>query len=171
MRRLIKMIRRASASSALLLLSMYACSSPNPATSPKLNDEATLRGELPTNPLQWKVISMMINRAESTMSTLYGNDVAVEYVRTNPKGDYPAGSQLALVTWTQQEDPRWFGAKIPASVKSVEFVTVEKPVDGHSIFAYKKFEGKPLKEMSQPASKDLDGRISFIASQRAAVLP
>ncbi|MGA7237229.1 MAG: hypothetical protein WBY44_16205 [Bryobacteraceae bacterium] len=37
---------------------------------------------------------------------------------------YPIGAVLALVTWTKQEDDRWFGARIPAEVKSVEFVGV-----------------------------------------------
>ena len=171
MSRLTKTIKGVCVSSALLLLSMSGCSSANPATSAKLNDGAALRGELPANPLQWRVVSMTVDRAEGTTSTLYGNDIAVEYARANPQGDYPVGSQLAVVTWTQLEDPRWFGAKIPASVKSIEFITAEKVVNGHSIFAYKKFGGNPLKEIAQPASADLDGRVSFIASQRAAVLP
>jgi hypothetical protein len=75
------------------------------------------------------------------------------------------------VTWTQREDRRWFGAKIPASVKSVEFVPVEKVVDGRSAYACEKFEGEPLKEISHPPSIDQDGRVSYITSQRPTVLP
>ena len=37
---------------------------------------------------------------------------------------YPAGAVLGLVTWRQREDPHWFGARIPGSVVSVEFVEV-----------------------------------------------
>ena len=40
------------------------------------------------------------------MYTLFGNDLAVQYAHTNPQHDYPAGSVLSLVTWSQQEDPR-----------------------------------------------------------------
>jgi cytochrome P460 len=167
----IKLIKGVCASGALLLMSISGCAGANPETSPKLNDGAALRGDLPTNPLHWKVISLMVDRANSTTSTLYGNDIAVDYARTNFKDYYPAGSELALVTWTQQEDPRWFGAKIPASVKSVEFVAADKVVDGRSVYAYKKFEGEPLREISQPASVELDGRVSFITSQRPAVMP
>lgn len=82
---------------------------------------AALAGDLPFNPLHWNVITTFVNRTDSTMSTLFGNDAAVHYARTHSQHEYPAGSALALVTWAQREDPRWFGGNIPATVKSVEF--------------------------------------------------
>jgi hypothetical protein len=82
-------IKTFRASSALLLMSVCGCSGANPGTSPKLNDGAALRGELPTNPLNWRVISLMVDRANSTMPTLYGNDIAADYARTNSKDYYP----------------------------------------------------------------------------------
>jgi hypothetical protein len=156
---------------ALLPLSVSGCSSANPRTAPKLNSNAALSGDFPANPLQWKVISLRTARAESALSTLHGNQLAVEYVRTHTQNDYPGGSELALVTWTQQEDPRWFGANIPGSVKSVEFVRVEDVVDGRRVYAYRRFEGDPLNETSKQDSGAVDARVWSIISQRAAVMP
>ena len=86
---------------------------------------------LPQNVLEWRVIATGVNTQDATMFTLFGNDLAVMHSRTNPNQPYPAGSVLSLVTWTQQEDPRWFGAKIPGTLKSVESVTM--PADDSRI--------------------------------------
>jgi hypothetical protein len=52
------------------------------------------------------------------MVILYGNDAAVNAAR---KGQgYPAGSELALVTWAQKEDDHWYGANVPDSIVSIE---------------------------------------------------
>jgi hypothetical protein len=151
---------------------ILGCSSANPNTTATLNHGASLAGQLPANPLQWKVITAMVDRAGSTMSTLYGNDLAVGYARAaHPANDYPPGAMLSLVTWTQQEDPRWFGAKIPQSVKSVEFVTVGAPADGHPSYEYKKFEGTPLAVSPTPDPGAADERAAYLVAQRAAVLP
>jgi hypothetical protein len=103
------------------------------------------------------------------MSTLYGNDVAVQYARTNEQYNYPAGSILSVVTWKQQEDPRWFGARIPATVKSVEYVTVKAASDQKPSWSYQSYEGTPLKKtLAQEGPND---RVSWLLSQRAAVMP
>jgi hypothetical protein len=72
--------------------------------------------------LKWNVITTMADKKNKTMSTLYGNDIAYQYARTQKGTDYPANAQLRLVTWNQQEDDRWFGANIPAKIKSIEVV-------------------------------------------------
>jgi hypothetical protein len=95
-----------------------------PRISATVNQNASPVGNLPAIPLQWKVVTSAVNTEDSTMSTLYGNDVAAGYARTNSQHNYPNGSMLSLVTWTQREDDRWFGAAIPDQVKSVEFVSV-----------------------------------------------
>jgi len=155
----------------VISLWILGCSHADPKTIAMLNQGASLGGQLPANPLQWKVITSMIDRTASTMSTLYGNDTAIRYVRTHSQTDYPAGSVLSLVTWTQQEDPRWFGGKIPQSVKSVEFVTVVAAADGHPSYEYKKFEGAPLAESSKPDPGASNERAAYLVAQRAAVLP
>ena len=104
----------------LIALSMSGCSGNEPKVSAEINQNASLAGEfvagLPANPLQWKVITSEVSQTDSAMATLYGNDLAVQYARTHAQHNYPAGAVLSLVTWTQQEDPRWFVAKIPATV-------------------------------------------------------
>src|SRR5258708_7564010 len=87
-------------------------------------------------------------KGDATMSTLYGNDVAVRYARTSAERMYPAGSVLSVVTWNQQEDPRWFGAKIPQKVGSVEFVAVTGP----GAYSYQRYEGSPLKKVEDGAA-------------------
>ncbi|MGA8500453.1 MAG: cytochrome P460 family protein, partial [Candidatus Sulfotelmatobacter sp.] len=132
---------------------------------------ASLVGPLPANPLQWKIITSTIDKADSTMSTLYGNDVAVRYARANSQHNYPAGSVLSLVTWTQREDDRWFGAKIPDRVKSVEFVFVDAAADGRQSYSYQQYEGAPLTMASEQKGFAPNDRATYLLTQRAAVLP
>jgi hypothetical protein len=157
--------------SFILFIGILGCSSGEPRISAITNKSAPLVGQLPANPLAWRVITSMIDRTDSTMSTLYGNDLAVGYIRTHSQHDYPAGSVLSLITWAQQEDPRWFGARIPATVKSVEFVTVSTAADGSPSYSYTKYEGAPLKESSAPGSATGKERAAYLVSQRAAVMP
>lgn len=72
------------------------------------NDEAALVDNLPDNPLKWKVITSAINGKKGTTYTVFGNDVAVQYARSNAAQDYPAGAVISLLTWSQQEGARWF---------------------------------------------------------------
>jgi Cytochrome P460 len=163
-------MNRRSLALIIFALGFAGCSKSNPVTAARSNYDASLLGELPANPLQWQVITSSINPADSTMSTLYGNDVAVRYARTSSAGDYPAGSVLALVTWSQKEDPRWFGAQIPERAKSVEFVFVNAAPAGQSVYSYQLFDGAPLRKSSGtegPAPQ----RAQYLLSQRAAVLP
>ena len=113
----------------------------------------------------------MANRSDSSMSTLYGNDLAVRYARTNSQHAYPNGATLALVTWSQREDSRWYGGRIPDRVKSVEFVFVSVHADGRASYSYEKYEGAPLKKLPATESADANGRAAYLVTQRAAVMP
>jgi hypothetical protein len=154
-----------------VFLSMSRCSSAGPKASATINQSASLVGPLPANPLQWKIITSAINKADSTMSTLYGNDLAVGYARANSQHDYPTGSVLSLVTWTQREDDRWFGAKIPDRVKSVEFVFVDAAEDGRPSYSYRDYQGTPLTMVSEQKGFTPNDRTAYLLAQRAAVLP
>jgi hypothetical protein len=123
------------------------------------------------NPLTWRVITSVIGTGDGTMSTLYGNDVAVGYARTHSQRDYPTGSVLSLVTWTQIEDPRWYGAKIPGQVKSVEFLTVGAADSGAPRYSYESFTGNPLKKAPAQQTDAPPERIACFLSSRAAVMP
>jgi hypothetical protein len=150
---------------------MLGCSNDEPKISAAINQSALLVGALPANPLQWQVITSEIDKQNSTMSTLYGNDPAVRYARTNTQHEYPAGSTLSLVTWTQREDSRWFGARIPDGVKAVEFVFVGATAGARPSYSYQECEGTPLKKLSSEEGPTPSGRAAYLLSQRAAVMP
>jgi hypothetical protein len=159
----------------VLMPGMVGCSADQPKVSAEINQQASVAGEfaaaLPANPLQWKVITSEISKMDSTMSTLYGNDLAVQYARRHTQTGYPAGSVLSMVTWSQQEDPRWFGARIPAAVKSVEFVDIEATPDGRPSYSYQNFEGTPLKRLLDLSAQSSSERTAYLLSQRAALMP
>ena len=119
-----------------------------------------LNGTLPQNPLEWNAITTFADVPARTIGILYGNDTAVRAARSGA-GNYPAGSVLALVTWNEREDDRWFGARIPGAVKSVEFVTVGAGNE------YQKFEGSPLRQTSAATADPA----AYLLSLRAAVMP
>jgi hypothetical protein len=144
--------------------------------SATINENASLSAAaasiLPANPLKWRIITSAIDPQNSTMSTLYGNDIAIQYARANFKHDYPAGSQIALVTWKRRDDPRYFGARIPDSIKSIEFVSVNAAPDGGATqYAYERFEGNPLAKTQSDISAPPSPSGSALLNQRAAVLP
>ena len=89
----------------------------------------------------------------------------MQYARTNAEMKYPAGSVLSVVTWSQQEDPRWFGGSIPQKTRAVEFVKVMGP----GAYSYQRYEGSPLKKVEDGVAPN--DRASYVLSQRAAVMP
>jgi hypothetical protein len=156
---------------AILSLSSHGCTSRRTGAAELVNHKASLRGGLPFNPLQWRVISSSVNTREATMSVLYGNDTAVRHARTDPRRPYPAGSVISLVTWAQEEDPHWFGAKTPGEVKSVEFVTAEESPGIVPAYSYQIYEGATLKKTAAENVSNPDSRIGDILSRRALVMP
>jgi hypothetical protein len=76
----------------VLSFSVFGCTEQNPRLVTTANQEATLAGDLPVKPLQGRPITFWIDKQNSLMSTLYGNDIAVQYARTNaqhkPRGIY-----------------------------------------------------------------------------------
>ncbi len=154
-----------------LVVCAVGCAGDGSTVTATFNQSAGLVGDLPANPLGWRVISSAIDPATGTMSTLYGNDLAVEYARTHSQHDFPAGAVLSLVTWTQAEDSRWFGAKIPSQAKSVEFLTVAAAPNGGSQYAYEAYTGNPLKRASAQQSGASPERVAYFLSIRASVMP
>ena len=140
----------------------------------RYNEEASLSDTLSFHPLEWKVISSYVNGDHNTMSTLYGNDTAVQYARLGLA--YPAGSAIALVTWSQREDPHWHGARIPGAIQSIEQVLFTAPV-GSGITSekekvkilYERYEGKPLRKIH--SIENVNNRIAYLVTQKASVIP
>ena len=154
----------------VLALASWSCAGSGALPS-SINERAALTGNLPRNPLQWNVITSTIDKQAATMSTLYGNDAAVRYARRNSQQDYPAGAVLSLVTWTQQEDIHWFGAKIPGQVKSVEFVSVTAGPNHQPAYSYENYEGSPLLRTTALDGRSPGSRAAYLLSLRAAVMP
>ncbi|HSC36868.1 MAG TPA: cytochrome P460 family protein [Chitinophagaceae bacterium] len=148
--------------------------------SGKTGDKSTLYNQaasfsvpagLPAGFLEWKVICTMIDRKHQTMSTLYGNDTAIAYARSNRQGHYPKEAILALVNWRQQEDGRWFGARIAGNVESVELVTFNGPAPSPVLPRYKMFRGKPLQWQRGGDAQAEAARAAYIVQQEAAIIP
>ena len=139
------------------------------------NRAAALPASLPYQPLGWSAITMYVDPNSNTTATLYGNDDAMRGVlaRGIPTAGgtagpaYPAAAVLALVTWIQRDDPHWFGARIPDTPQTVEFVLVAAP-GGTS--TYHRFAGRGLLEDSPSASTAAE-RTTFILSLAPARLP
>jgi hypothetical protein len=113
---------------------------------------------------------MFVDRKSHTVSTLYGNDLAIKSVDARsafPSApQYKPGAVLALVTWMQRDDPHWFGARIPDVPSAVELVTVGPELAP----AYQSFAGPGLAE-THPEAAAIAQRESFLLNLRPAPLP
>jgi hypothetical protein len=156
---------------AALLLMLIGCSQPNARVTTRFNRDAEVSGELPYNPLQWEVIASTLNNNDHTLATVLGNDRAIAYARKNAAHAYPAGSVLSVITWSQEEDPRWFGGNIPGNVRSVEFLEVQSGPDRGGTYLYTMYGGSPLRKLVSTEEKSPTGRAAYILGQRAAVMP
>lgn len=155
-------------SSIYILLGMVvllsACTSTSNNTS-LVNDDASLPTSFNFSKQGLKVITSFINKKQSTMATLYGNDVALQAAKSG-SSTKTAGETFALVTWKQKADDHWFGAKIPSSLQSVEYVKITQ--SGNAV-SYQKFEGKTL-VLSTDTLHNQE-RIKYILSQKASIFP
>jgi Haem-binding domain/Cytochrome P460 len=127
------------------------------------NAAAQLPASLPYQPLTWHPISLSTDPVDHTTSILFGNDVALN---TPTAAAYPAGTVLALVSWTERDDPHWFGARIPDLPVSVEFVRVSP--EGKQI--YQDFQGPQWSE-SKLQPDVVARRLRFVTDLPAAQLP
>ena len=83
----------------------------------------------------------------------------------------PALPRFRLSPGRKVDDDRWFGAKIPNQVKSVEFVFVKSAADGSTFYSYEKYEGSPLKLLDAQQSLKPKDRAASLMALRAAVMP
>lgn len=137
------------------------------------NNAAGLPASLPYQPLGWNAITMYVDAKTHTTATLYGNAIAVKAVQARPHAGgpvaptYAAGAALALVTWAQRDDPHWFGARIPDTPRSVEFVQLAGAGEASR---YWSFAGADLIEDHRPGDL-LSQRTEFILGLTPARLP
>ncbi len=121
--------------------------------------------------MEGKVIYSTVNKQQGIMSTLYGNDIAVNFARTHDAVEYPAGSVLTMVTWKQKEDPHWFGAVIPDRVQSIEKVTFTEANYKTMLPTYELKQGNPLPEAKTSQTDAIKERIQVIINRTASVMP
>jgi hypothetical protein len=156
---------------AVVVFVFVGCSQPSARVQTRFNSDAKLKGQLPYDPFSWQVISSTLNENEHTVSLIVGNDRAVRHARTSAVDDYPAGSVICAITWSQQEDPRWFGGHIPHGVRSVEFLEVQSSPDPSRRYVYSMYTGSPLAKFTSSAQGLPNGRTGQLLMQRAAVMP
>jgi hypothetical protein len=147
------------------ILILAACSNNKPVEL--YNTKAALQASPKYNLDGLKVITSFVNKTKGTASTLYGNDLALKSAIDGNKR-VAANEVFTLVTWTQQEDDHWFGAKIPSDVESVEVIKTAS--SGNSVAVnYEQLKGENL-----AAKTDTVGQakgIKYILGQKPSVLP
>jgi hypothetical protein len=134
---------------------------------------ASLPDTVASHPLTGAVITSFVNRKEGTMSTLYGNAAAVESARSGHF--YSTGAVVSLVTWSQREDPHWFGGRIPNEVRSIEVIYF--PPSGSLLSSsstdppvYEYYEG-PARAKKTRAEPEMQARLKYITALKASVMP
>jgi hypothetical protein len=159
---------------ALLLIigSVTGCSQhPAPSETDLFNQQAALPASLPVPVLDNRVIASSVDRQQHTMSTLTGNDIAVASARAATPSAYPEGSVLTLATCNQRDDPHWFGARIPATPRTVETVAITRGANGQLTTTYQLYAGAPLQLVAHPDATQAAARQVEILAQRASVMP
>jgi hypothetical protein len=111
-------------------------------------------------PLRGKFVTELANDTNRTMSTLYSSAPVIV------AGGYAVGTVLSLVTWTQQDDGRWFGGRIPNMVQSVEQIRIG--ADGKPEYAAFSGAGLSKKDVAADVAAQ---RVQYILGKRAVVTP
>ncbi len=78
------------------------------APGDEMNGKAAVMPQLPLDPYTAAPVTMYVDRARSTISVLFSSGM-------HEKG-------LLLITWREQDDPHWFGARIPGEFVTAEYV-------------------------------------------------
>ncbi|HEY0174866.1 MAG TPA: cytochrome P460 family protein [Pedobacter sp.] len=149
-----------------LILSLSACSG-HKDSEDQINKEASLPASFNFSKMGLKVITSSINQKLATMSTIYGNDLALETAKTG-KSIRP-GETLAMIIWKQQEDQRWFGAKIPGKIQSLEMIRTMPDAGNGTKVVYQRFEGPQLVLKSDTTGNAES--IKYIFAQQPSVMP
>lgn len=154
---------------ALISLSL-AISSCSEKKSPEqiINQKASLPEALNWEAARYKVITSFIDKKDSTMSILYGNDLARKTFIASENRVIP-GETLALVTWKQKADENWFGARIPGTVNTIELIKTSTQNAGVPAIAYSLYKGKEF-NLSKDTTNN-QTRIKYIFGQQPSVMP
>jgi len=149
------------------LLALSACSQNN-VPAGQLNEAASLPASFNFSKLGLRVLSSSVNHRQATMATLYGNDLACQAALAGTGAAQP-GEVLALLTWRQQADPNWFGARIPGALQSLELLRTGPGSTGRPAVTYQCFMGKNLTPQADTLHQQ--ERIAYLLAQKPAVMP
>lgn len=151
----------------LASLAIFSGCKPSPGADVLINQKASLPESFKLSELHQKVITSFINNRKHTTSILYSNNQA--YAAANGGTSIRSSGQFfTLVTWQQQDDAHWFGARIPGNLISAETLHL---TDSNSriIYHYQKFKGKELAKLADTTGNA--ARVKFILSQQASIMP
>ncbi|MFZ4929095.1 hypothetical protein [Chryseobacterium sp. Mn2064] len=131
------------------------------------NKNASLPEKFDFNAMDLKVVTSSLHYKKQTTMTLYGTASAIDELKGNPGKKENGERTLTLITWSQKDDPYWYGAKIPDHLLSVEVIKSNKPFAEHSEIQYQKYEGKELKKVNSEGAD----RIRAILSMKPSIMP
>jgi hypothetical protein len=152
---------------ASLAFLLAACTD-NTNTVSLVNEKAAIPASYHFSQKGLKVVASFINKKQHTMSTLYGNDLALQTAKSGDTNKVP-GEAFILVTWNQQDDDHWFGAKIPSDLKTIEVVKTGGADQNSADVTYNCYEGKALR-LNTDTTHNQD-RIKYIFDQKPSILP
>jgi len=121
----------------------------------------------PFDPLRWTPITVYTDSRKATISVLFAREAEKVGGGSSSAASANAGDRadLALVTWTERDDPHWFGARMPDKVISVEAVHVNQ---GHAEYQSFSAAGSAAGDASAAAAAE---RSRFISRLRAVQVP
>jgi hypothetical protein len=122
---------------------------------------ARLPQGLTFNPLDWTPLTVYTDPQRNTISVLF----AAPHGSTISAGGDTAGSEMALITWTERDDPHWFGARIADQVVHVETVHLS----ANNNLEYHRFSGHAAARVD--AISPQSERLRFIESLHPARTP
>ena len=152
--------------SAFFCLLICSCNN-NDDVPDNINAKASLPYSAKFSTTGLKVITSFIDKKAGTMSTLYGNEPALQKA-TSLNQSMVSDASFTLVTWKQQPDEHWFGAKIPGDLQLVEVLKTNSSGD-NLVLNYQRYEGKTFVLNSDTLHNS--ERIKFILDQRPSVMP
>jgi hypothetical protein len=125
------------------------------------NAAARLPKGLASNPLSWSPVTIYSDPQKHTISVLFADTKEIGAGVTPAAG----GPEVALVTWTERDDPHWFGARIADTVVSVEIVRINSSKET----THKRFSGDGF--AGADAESPTTARSSFITNLHPVQLP